>query len=141
MSLTNTAGNHVNVELAAPFTLGTGHSASFKYQEAAFYGNLFLSPPQTSFAVGKDYAGLNILGVVNVGVVANRLCAILWSTLGPNACPYIPAGNANFDLTDPLGVGSNKCSMSGGAATRCKDKSGKTWNYPITTWRLDKGAT
>jgi hypothetical protein len=138
MSLTNSSGNHIDVELSAPFTVGTGHD--YPYQEAAFYGNVFSSPPQASFAIGKDYAGFNIAGI-NLGAVANRLCAAVTNLLGANACPYIPAGNMNFSITDPLGLTTNKCSSSDGAATKCKDKSGKTWNYPITTYRKDKGAT
>ncbi|MDB4989697.1 MAG: hypothetical protein JWN04_4875 [Myxococcaceae bacterium] len=141
MSLTNSAGNHISVDLSAPFTVGTGHDSAYKYQEAAFFGNLFLNPPQSAFAVGKDYAGFNFGGVISVGAVANRLCAAIVALLGPNACPYQPAGDMNFEISDPFGISSNKCSVSNGAATKCKDKSGKTWNYPITTYRTDKGAT
>ena len=35
-----------------------------------------------------------------------------------------------------------KCPPAASApATKCRDKSGTTWSYPITTYRLDKGAS
>jgi len=138
MALTNGHVDHVAVELSAPFTLGSGHSSAYKYQEAVFYGNVFSSPPKGNFSVGSDYAGLNLLGL-SIGVVDDRLCSS-WDQQ-TNQCPYSHVGDANFQLLDPLGLTSNKCTMSGGSATKCRDKSGTTWNYPITTYRLDKGAT
>lgn len=137
LSLTNSLGNHVSVELAAPFTVGTGHT--YPYQEAAFYGNLFLDSPASAYAVGKDFAGVGLL--LNLFEVANRACAAYESLLGSGKCPVIEVGKANRDWLDIFGLSSGKCSMSNGVATSCKDKSGKTWSYPLTTYRRTKGAS
>jgi hypothetical protein len=137
LSLTNSLGNHVSVELAAPFTVGTGHT--YPYQEAAFYGNLFLDRPASAYAVGKDFAGVGLLG--SLFEVANRACAAYESVLGRGRCPVIEVGKANRDWLDIFGLSSGKCSMWNGVATSCKDKSGKNWSYPVTTYRLTKGAT
>jgi hypothetical protein len=141
MALTNSSGNHVALELSAPFTLGTGNSSAFPYQEAVFYGNLFESPPKASYATGAAFQGINGGGVVGVFGASNRLCDVYWLLFGNASCPYISVGDANFNITDPLGWNSQRCTMASGAASKCKDKQGKTWNYPITTYRKTKSTT
>lgn len=137
LSLTNSLGNHVSVELAAPFTVGTSHT--YPYQEAVFFGNLFLDTPAADYAVGKDFAGLALIG--SLFEVANRACAAYETLLGTGNCPVLDVGKANRDLLDLFGLTSGRCSMSSGTARSCKDKSGKSWGYPITTYRLSKGST
>ncbi|MDB4987001.1 MAG: hypothetical protein JWN04_2179 [Myxococcaceae bacterium] len=142
MALTNVAGNHVNVDLANQGVLGASHHAAFPYQEAVFYGNVFSSPPSLYFAVGKDYEGIVVNEYISLSIVANRICKPFLSfAYGTNSCPYIAVGDANYSVKDPLGVSSNKCTMVDGAASKCKDKANKLWNNPITTYRMDKGAT
>jgi hypothetical protein len=99
MAFTNGRGVHVHIEMN-----GTGRAASlgkhdtsstnwFKYQEAAFFGNLFVSPPTGAYCVGKDYAGVGIGGVSMPGTVGGavdvRACAGYGSA---SDCPYKNAG-------------------------------------------------
>jgi len=73
MAFTNGDGAHVDIEMAAPFTIGASHS--YPYQEAVFYGNIFSATPKAYYCVGKDFAkaeGLTKLGVENVGAIATR---------------------------------------------------------------------
>jgi len=136
MAFTNGDGAHVDVELAAPFTLGTGHT--YRYQEAAFYGNLFQDKPAAFYCVGRDYAKSGI----SVTTLETRSCK------GYNAqngtCPYVRAGYCesafSLNFADTV-LGDKKCSFGFGSdtATGCKDAAGgllaKTWKYPITTFR------
>jgi len=145
MAFTNGDGEHVDVELANAGVLGTGHS--YPYQEASFYGNLFLEPPQAFYCVGKDFSqnGLHIT------LLEDRSCEGYNSTNG--SCPYRRAGyceNAfSLSLSDNTLSGDRKCSYGLGSQTAksCKDSSGgtlsllssgKTWNNPITTFRKVK---
>jgi hypothetical protein len=146
MALTNGDGKNVEVELAAPFVLGTGHS--FRYQEAAFYGNLFLDNPEAYYCVGKDYAQNGI----RITLLEERSCEGYNERDG--SCPFKRVGFCNnaisLSLSDNTLTGDNKCSFSGDTAKGCKDSSsssggllgglsllsrGKTWANPITTFR------
>jgi hypothetical protein len=145
MAFTNGDGVHVDVELAAPYTLGTGHT--YKYQEASFYGNIFLDKPAMFFCVGKDYAESGIV----IKVLEERACQGYNEKDGK--CPYVKAGycqnviSLNILSGDSL-LNDNKCSYNFGVDTAktCKDNSssgllfssGKSWNYPITTFRTVK---
>lgn len=135
MALTNGAGNHVKVELSQNSSaVGGGHT--YPYQEAAFYGNVFASPPKAYYCVGKDFTGL--LGG-DLGSAQQRACSG-YSLLGAS-CPYVKAGNCSGALFTP-----GMCSFSNSAADSCKTggglfSSGTTWSYPMTTYRLTKGAT
>jgi hypothetical protein len=135
MALTNGAGNHVQVELSQnDSAIGGGHS--YPYQEAAFYGNVFSSPPKAFFCVGKDFTGF--LGT-DLGSAQQRACSG-YSLLGAS-CPYVKAGNCSGVLLTP-----GMCSFSNSSADSCKSGGGlfsssTTWNYPMTTYRLTKGAT
>jgi hypothetical protein len=153
MALTNGDGAHVDVELVAPFTLGKAHA--YPYQEAAFYGNVFVDPPQAFYCVGKDYAESGI----HITLLENRSCIGYNEKSG--SCPYVRAGFCNnavsFSLSDNTLTGDSKCSWTSSStfgskdvATTCKDSSGgiggrlslfssgKSWNYPITTFRKVK---
>jgi hypothetical protein len=149
MALTNGDGVHEDVELAAPFTLGSAHS--FPYQEAAFYGNLFTDPPRAYYCVGRDYAKSGL----QVTLLEERSCEGYNEKDGK--CPYQRVGfcdNAfSLSLSDNTLTGDNKCSFTGPSrskrdvATSCKDSSGgalsllsrgKSWSYPITTFRKVK---
>ncbi|HEY6877215.1 MAG TPA: hypothetical protein VI299_04310 [Polyangiales bacterium] len=139
MALTNTAGNHVTVELTDDGVLGATHSKDFRYQEAVFFGNIFDSPPKAYFAIGADFQGYNWFGM-NIGGFANRLCNVTNLVWGVDQCPYLPVGDANYNMSDPFGSTSKKCTMRNGVATACRDKSYRTWTNPITTYRQTKGA-
>ncbi len=148
MALTNGDGAHVDVELAAPFVLGTSHT--YRYQEASFFGNLFLDKPEAYYCVGKDYAQNGI----RITLLEERSCTGYNEKDG--SCPYQRVGyceNAiSLSLSDNTLTGDRKCSYSFGSdtANSCKDSSsgsngglfglsllsrGKTWSNPITTFR------
>jgi len=136
MAFTNGKGDHIEVELSAPFTLGTGHT--YKFTEGAFYGNLFQDKPAAYYCIGKDYAISGLL----MTVLETRSCSGYNSTNG--SCPYVRTGycsNAlSLNLLDSV-LSDNKCSFGFGSdtATGCKDPAGgllaKQWKYPITTFR------
>jgi hypothetical protein len=162
MALTNASGAHVDVELSSTANaLGGGHSAAYPYQEAVFYGNLFLHKPEAHFCVGKDYAPKSWPGLppskftTYSQQVLNRACASLESCpfVEDNACngyagfafPPPPAGQCQWVQVQ------NVCSKDWLGRTTCSNKSvtidsavtcngnGYTWRYPITTYRKDKG--
>jgi hypothetical protein len=138
MAFTNGDGAHVEVELAASYTLGTGHT--YPYQEAAFYGNLFSPTPKAFYCVGKDYA----LNGVSIKNLETRACTGYNAQTG-GSCPYVRAGYCNnavsLNLADNTLTGDSKCNFGFGTqtATSCKDTStsllAKSWAYPITTFR------
>jgi hypothetical protein len=133
MALTNGSGDHVNVELSAlNMPIGGGHSSSFKYQEAAFYGNLFTSPPQANYCIGKDYAGLNVLGL-SILAADQRACSGYWTLFGDTGCPYKKTGDCNATLLN----WNMKCENSGGTMTKCEPYGSNVRSFvnPITTFR------
>jgi hypothetical protein len=136
MALTNGSGKHVNVELASlDGAIGGGHT--YRYQEAVFYGNLFLDTPAANFCVGKDYAGTTVLlAGLTLGSVQVRACEAYYSLFGRGNCPYVDTGSCNRQLLDLFGMSSNKCSFSGDTASACaaKGSSSKVWKNPITTY-------
>jgi len=136
MALTNGAGDHVDVELSAiNMPLGGGHSTAFKYQEAAFYGNLFADPPVANYCIGKDFAGLNILGL-NVLAADQRACSGYWTLFGDTGCPYKKTGDCNASLLD----WNMKCENVGGTMTKCEPpgSNARTFLNPITTYRKSR---
>lgn len=145
MAFTNGDGEHVDIEMAAPFVLGTGHSYEYRYQEASFYGNMFVSPPKAFYCVGKDFAKSGL----HITLLETRSCEGYNSKDGD--CPYVNAGYCNnaFSLnvlSDNTLTGDEKCSFSGDTAYSCKDNSNtlglwstsKSWRYPITTFRRER---
>jgi Ca2+-binding RTX toxin-like protein len=111
MAFTNGDGAHVDIELAAPYTLGTSHT--YRYQEASFYGNVFLDKPAAFYCVGKDYAKSGS----SIRLLETRSC------LGYNekdgTCPYVRAGycNSAFSLNfadNTINAGPGVDSLIGG---------------------------
>ena len=149
MALTNGDGVNVDVELAAPYTLGTSHS--YQYQEASFYGNIFVDPPQAFYCVGKDYAQTGI----SVTLLEQRLRKGYNDKQG-GVCPYVRVGyctsvvslslGLDVNVADSTILGDKKCEFGSvfsksDTASACKSGTGfasKTWNYPITTFRKVK---
>lgn len=144
MALTNGDGNHIELELSAPFTLGLGHSPDFPFQEAAFFGNIFVDPPQAFYCVGKDYASSGL----QIRLLETRACEGYNERDG--SCPYVWAGycGSAYSLNpfDRTIFSDNRCrfegarssSRSGDTAASCVGGSSfnaKTWSNPITTFR------
>jgi hypothetical protein len=162
IALTNGKGQHVNLEISAQFanadgiagtaddvikTLGVGHSSDFPKQEIIAYGNLFANPPEAHFCSGDgitSYANswMSILSMDSY--VGSRLCGGQsgWDCL----TAYKYAGICNKMSFSGL-TPNNKCSfpttpgrwpwsdsIKSDTAASCKDKSGKTWNNPITSF-------
>jgi len=136
MAYTNGDGNHVGIEMAAPFTLGSSHT--YPYQEAVFYGNLFQNNPKAYYCVGKDYVKSGLLSVNDLEV---RACKGYNDQNG--SCPYVRTGACGGLLTLDLGAilsGTGKAGFPflGDTATSATDTTPllpKTWSYPITTFR------
>jgi hypothetical protein len=130
MAFTNGSGAHVAIEMSASNgALGGGHA--YPYQEAAFYGNLFVSPPEAYYCAGADFDGVNV-GAANVGELDARACAGYTG----QSCPYLNTGACNAKLTDPLGLSSGRCRFADAYAKGCKSGP-KTWSAPITTHRQE----
>jgi hypothetical protein len=122
-----------------------GQGGTFPYQEAVFYGNVFISPPVAGYCIGKDFQGVQSgTGAPMVDPV-QRACKG-WDLLGLS-CPYQMAGNCNQGWGIPP-LGEAACTYSGDAATQCSTPSGgsttnfnngdKKWKHPITTYRDTK---
>jgi hypothetical protein len=136
MALTNGTGQHVNIELSAPFTVGTGHSASRCMNEAMFYGNLFTSPPNGFYALGTDADGI----ISNSSGGGWDVGQIRCSAYGAGQCPYKKAGIAyhyyfawTSDKCDAVNFGLGMIAMpcqGPGAAKACR---GNATNYSYTT--------
>jgi len=137
MAFTNGDGAHVDIEMAAPFTIGASHT--YPYQEAVFYGNIFSATPKAYYCVGKDFAKAGLLSVKDLEV---RACKGYNDATG--SCPYVRTGVCGFDLFSlgALLTGSSKANfpLLGDTATATGGKDNalllpKTWSYPITTFR------
>jgi hypothetical protein len=164
MALTNGWGNHVQIEMSSTKNaLGGGHSSSYPYQEAVFFGNLFQQPPIARFCVGSAYAPKSWPGT-NPGMfltyspaVSGRACGAFPS----GTCPYVeeplcnqatgwwpPPPPATCGFTETVYVckknwwGGETCSNQSktiDTATSCKSSGtgARTWNHPITTYRMN----
>jgi len=138
MAFTNGSGNHVAIEMSSPNpSVGGGHS--YPYQEAVFYGNIFLDTPKAYYCAGKDFDGLNIVGI-SLLAVDQRACSGYTALFGNSGCPYVNTGSCNPQLLDLLQLSSNKCTFSNSAATKCAPSGSttKSWLNPVTTYRQDK---
>ncbi len=135
MALTNGQGDHVDVELTAPFdNVGTDNSSAFPYQEAAFYGNLFSDPPQAFYCIGKDYA---VVKSKSIEHLATRACKGYTDKNGE--CPYTRAGLCNpaASSTEEGIKEDYMCFDTKKTLRKCREKDGasRKWEYPITTFR------
>ncbi|MFM2417091.1 MAG: hypothetical protein RL385_1814 [Pseudomonadota bacterium] len=135
MALTNGKGEHVPLELSAPFTpLGTATSGRFPYQEAAFYGNVFVDPPQAFYCIGDDYALVSSKSIEHLAV---RACDGYNDKFG--LCPYKQTGLCNSAASSTYeGVYMDyMCYDTGDTLRKCRDVDGgaRKWLYPITTHR------
>jgi len=139
MAFTNGDGAHVDVELAASYTLGSSHT--YPYQEAVFYGNIFQSNPKAYYCVGRDFVSSGLIAVNDLEV---RACKGYNDQTG--SCPYIRSGACGGLLTLDLsallsGTGKASFPFLSDTASSATDNIGllpKTWSYPITTFRKVK---
>jgi len=132
MAFTNGTGEHIAIEMSAEDS-AVGGSHTYRYQEAAFYGNVFNDNPQAYYCAGADFAGFSLVGLITLGNLEQRACS------GYSNCPYKNAGACNYSGLDLLGLNSRKCNFSNSAATLCAGSgTSKTWTNPVTTYRLTK---
>ncbi|MET0287498.1 MAG: hypothetical protein ABW352_23630 [Polyangiales bacterium] len=135
MALTNGEGQHVSLEITAPFDdVGTENSKAFPYQEAAFYGNLFVDPPKAFYCIGKDYA---VVKSKSIEHLATRSCKGYTDKNGE--CPYVRSGlcNAAVSSTDEGKYEDYMCFDTKKTLRKCRenDDGDRKWEYPITTFR------
>jgi hypothetical protein len=138
MALTNGNGEHITLELSAPYApVGADTSGAFPFQEAAFYGNVFKDPPEAYYCVGDDYA------VINRGVLQSAsVRACKGYTSRHQECPYVQTGlcNALTAKVRGVSVADAMCFASGMTETDCRASSRDryTWRYPLTTHRAER---
>jgi hypothetical protein len=135
MSLTNGEGEHINLELSGPFEpLGTDTSKAFPYQEAAFFGNLFLDKAEAYYCIGEDYAVVEHKSIEHLAV---RACQ--GYTDKGDGCPYTQVGLCNSAVSSTYeGLHMDyMCFDTGDTLRKCRDTDGdsRKWLYPITTHR------
>jgi hypothetical protein len=135
MALTNGEGQHVELEMTAPFDdVGVDNSSAFPYQEAAFFGNVFSDPPQAFYCIGKDYA---VVSSRSIEHLATRACKGYTDKFGE--CPYVRAGLCNPAASSTEeGVHQDyMCFDTKKTLRKCRDRDGgdRKWLYPITTFR------
>jgi hypothetical protein len=123
----NGFGIHIGLELSSTQpSIGVGHSSGFPYQEAAFYGNIFLNPPQAYAAMGLDYTTPKHL---KWHAGAQRACRGYGGTRqNPMLCPLVLHSFSRC-------VQTSKDARGNGTATYCTDPRRVVWNHPITTYR------
>jgi hypothetical protein len=138
MAFTNGSGQHVAIEMSSQ-NAAVGSGNSYRYQEAVFYGNFFLDTPKAYYCAGKDFDGLNVVGI-NLLAVDQRACSGYTALFGNSGCPYVNTGACNYQLLDLLQLSSNKCTFSNKAASKCapSGSTSKTWLNPMTTYRQSK---
>jgi hypothetical protein len=135
MALTNGEGQHVNLELSAPFNpLGTSTSNAYPYQEAAFFGNVFSDPPKAFYCIGEDYAVVDHDTIEHLAV---RACSGYTDKYG--LCPYVQVGlcNSAASSTYEGKYMDYMCLDTGSTLRKCREVDGgdRKWLYPITTHR------
>jgi hypothetical protein len=143
MAFTNGDAVHTEVELAAPFTLGTDHV--YKFQEAAFFGNVFPDSPSAFYCVGRDYYTKTN---TDLSFYETRACEG-YNEDESGVCPYVRTGLCEdipiLQTGDSVWL-QNECKFSGDAAVSCREqdiapdplvwvKGDKAWSNPITTFR------
>ncbi|HMJ16307.1 MAG TPA: hypothetical protein VK524_33065 [Polyangiaceae bacterium] len=132
MALTNGEGKHIPLTLASTKnSLGGGHPSEYKYQEGAFYGNIFLSPPKGFFCIGTGSTNIATMWFAWDTSVNARMCSG-YASRGL-ACPYKQTGQCTGMPWSP-----QKCSKTSDTMTSCKDDANKTWQRPITTFMKTK---
>jgi hypothetical protein len=138
MALTNGNGVHLPLELSSTKSaLGGGHSKSFRYQEGAFFGNLFVSPPQAYYCTGSDYAstGSSYTGSDQwVSPLSIRACS--GYSAKNLACPYVHLSVCNAGTSTPGTCAFDKK----GTALSCTGSGSTVWGYPITSYRDERPA-
>ena len=83
MAHVNTTGRKIGLYLDSPVVLGLGRSNAYPMQEGAFFGNIFVSPPQAYYCNGYDW---------DRGPVSGRIGAT--QTGSPYKNPFSGAGPA-----------------------------------------------
>ncbi|HEX2656945.1 MAG TPA: carbohydrate-binding protein [Polyangia bacterium] len=131
IALTNRTGKHVELSLLSAATgmneglLPNAHDVDFPHQEGAFFGSVFS---------GVAYA-CHGHGVAKAPQV-KRFCAHDPTSCSGGVATFTDAG-ACVDVCQMactrLPDGSERC-----AATTCKDPTGHTWRFPITTYLRNK---
>jgi hypothetical protein len=132
MAFTNGSGEHVEIELAGHNELGANHA--YRYQEAAFYGNIFLDPPKAFYCVGDDY-------YYRGRQLETRACSGYNERDGE--CPYVRAGECNPEMGSV--ENDDRCDFPrhSEAALSCKEapsrgRNERSWSNPITTFRQQR---
>jgi len=107
MAHVNTTGRHIPIYLDSPSVLGLGRSNTYPMQEGAFFGNIFISPPQAYYCNGFDWDRGPVSGRIGANVSGSPykdpysgagLCKSNCATVGYNGEAYAScaANGVNF---------------------------------------------
>ena len=113
LSLVNTTGAHVPLWMVAQKpVIGWGLDPAFRYQEGAFFGNIFASPSAAYFCGGRDFG-------------VNPIPGRIGSAQG--AVPY-------SDLYGPRGLCIGTCTAADNPHSGEGFKACSGWNEVINIW-------
>jgi hypothetical protein len=131
MAFTNATGVHVPLEMSSTKNaLGGGNSSAFKWQEGAFFGNLFNDPPRAFFCKGTSQQNIATMWY---SYASDSFDARMCTGYQSGKCPYKGAGDCTGMIWSP-----KACSKaSDGTYTSCKGTDGVTYQRPITTYLKD----
>ena len=147
MAHVNTTGRKIPIYLDSPVALGFGRSNTYPMQEGAFFGNIFISPPQAYYCNGYDWDRGPVAGRIGAGTSGSPyknpfsgtgLCQSNCSAVGFNGEAFANcAGFGNnvvtvyrdFDPSMPYTICNKLTKM-------CLDVSGgsTTAGTPIVLW-------
>jgi hypothetical protein len=143
MALTNGSGEHIMIEMRSTHP-AIGQGGTFRYQEAAFYGNIFQSPPDASFCVGSDFKGA--FNTTSINSPERRACDG-FALLGFD-CPFKISGSCGSGWGFFGAFGKAACGFSGDSATACStggesmfknyNNNDRKWRNVITTYRNER---
>jgi hypothetical protein len=94
MAFTNGSGLHVPLMMSSTKipAMGGGHTSTYPWQEGAFYGNLFTSPPNAFFCKGVSQQNIATMwGNYASDIYDARMCTGYQS----GQCPYQGAGDCS----------------------------------------------
>jgi len=135
MAFTNASGVHVPLVMSSTKDgLGGGTNSSYPWQEGAFFGNLFQSPPAAYFCKGAGQQNIATMWYAwDASDFSARMCV---GGKSNKSCPYANTGDCTGMPWSP-----HACTAaSDGTMVSCKGGS-TTWTRPITTYLVSSTAT
>jgi len=131
MALTNGKGQHVQLELSSvKNALGGGHNSTYGWQEGAFYGNIFSTPPNGFFCNGSGQDNIATMWYAYDSNFDARMCENYQS----GNCPYKMMGDCTAAPWSPQAC-TTTGALGSGEISACKGDArtfSYTYSYPLT---------